>query len=433
MLSKSSFFCYNTGTMSVLKQKNLFIVFSLLLTSTLILAPFVFAAEDISQLSEDAKKKAEELEALDDKLKAQIRAYENIIDLKNRQGATLDDQIKALDAQASKLELEIAENQKKAKALEGDIGSLSSRVQEKTILVEQQKQVLSELMRQYYYQYSSDVSPLLLTADESVSYFNESSWSNDLGEKVSDLLSSVTDMRESLLNEQEELENKKKLADTLQTQLAERNDYLESTKNNKAALLNKTVAEVNKYDSLVDDLEKQREAIDSEIEDIEAGKIETLADLPKYKKGLLKLPVKNARVSQGYGKTSFSKKAYASGKHNGIDYAASSGTTIMAAASGRVVGTGDLGRYAYGKWVAIDHGNGMVTLYGHLRKISVSRGSNVTQGDKIGEMGSTGYSTGTHLHFTVFSASSYELVSSKTVKGLRIPVGATVNPIVYLP
>lgn len=394
---------------------------------------FVYGADSVSQLSDDAKKRAEELQALDDKLKAQIKAYQSIIDLKNRQGATLDDQIKALDAQAQKLELEINQNKKKSEQLHGDIESLSSRVADKTALVDQQKSILSELMRQYYAEYSSDISPLLLTADESVSYLNASSWNNDLGEKVGDLLSSVKDMREDLVREQTELENKKKMADTLQTQLSERTDYLESTKNNKAALLGKTAAEADKYENLVDDLQKQREEIDSEIEDIEAGKINSLEDLPKYKKGLLDYPVKNPRLSQGYGKTSFSGKAYASGKHNGLDFAAASGTTIMAAASGRVVGTGDLGKYAYGKWVAIDHGNGMVTLYGHLRKISTSRGASVKQGDKIGEMGSTGYSTGTHVHFTVFAASSYELLPSTKVRGLRIPVGATVNPSVYLP
>ena len=73
----------------------------------------VWAADSVSQLSDDAKKRADELQALDDKLKAQIKAYENIISLKNRQGATLDDQIKALEAQSQKIELEIEENKKK--------------------------------------------------------------------------------------------------------------------------------------------------------------------------------------------------------------------------------------------------------------------------------------------------------------------------------
>ncbi|OGI21497.1 MAG: hypothetical protein A2808_00450 [Candidatus Moranbacteria bacterium RIFCSPHIGHO2_01_FULL_55_24] len=397
-------------------------------------ASFVLAADSsVTGLSKEAEKELADKEDKLAEINAKIKAYKQIIDLKNRQGATLNDQIQALEAQAAKLELEIGQNKEKVESLQGEIGTLSSRVNEKTLLVEKQKKMLSELMRDYYASYNSDVSPFLLTAEESFSYFNQSSWNSDIGERISDLLDSVKTLREGLVAEQQSLEEKKQQADTLLTQLAERNDYLESTKGSKASLLAKTQSEAEKYDDLVDDLQKQREELESEIEGLEAGKIDDLASLPGYKKGMLAYPVKSVSISQGYGKTSFSKKAYASGKHNGIDFTGSSGTTIMAAANGRVVGTGDLGRYAYGKWVAIDHGNGIVTLYGHLRKISVSRGQSVEEGEKIGEMGSTGYSTGTHVHFTVFASKSYEVVSSTKVKGLKIPIGASVNPKVYLP
>lgn len=387
--------------------------------------------DEITDLEKQQKKAIEDKEDELDKIKAQIKAYEDIIKLKNRQGSTLDEQIKGLEAQAGKLELEIAQNEKKVEDLSEDIGTLSSRVNEKTLLVERQKKMLSELMRQYYAQYSSDISPFLLTADESVSYFKESSWNSDLGEKVSDLLDSVQTLRQSLVAEQESLETKKQQVDSLQDQLTERNEYLESAKDNKAALLARTTAEAAKYDDLVDDLREQQEALESEIEDIEAGKIEYLADLPKGN-GQLAYPVKSPRITQGYGKTSFSSKAYKSGKHNGIDFGGSAGTTIMSAADGKVIGTGDLGRYAYGKWIAIDHGNGLITLYGHLRKISVSRGESVDRGDKIGEMGSTGFSTGNHLHFTVYAAKSYEVVAFSSAKGQKGPVGASVNPAKYL-
>jgi len=213
--------------------------------------------------------------------------------------------------------------------------------------------------------------------------------------------------------------------------LALRNKNLEETKRSKATLLNKTQVEETKYTGLVDDLQKQRDAIESEIQDLEAGL--STDGLPNYSRGLLDYPVKKVTVSQNYGKTSFSKKAYASGKHNGIDFSGPYGTGIYAAAAGKVVGTGNLGKYAYGRWIAIDHGNGIITLYGHLSAISVSNGEKIEKGEKIGSMGSTGYSTGNHVHFTVFSADSYNVVPSATVRGLRIPIGATVNPTVYLP
>lgn len=86
--------------------------------------------------------------------------------------------------------------------------------------------------------------------------------------------------------------------------------------------------------------------------------------------------------------------------HTGTDMACPTGTPILAAMSGRVTTTG-LNR-VYGNYVIIDHGNGYQTLYAHMSKIIASKGQWVSQGTRIGLVGSTGYSTGPHLHFTVY-------------------------------
>ena len=85
--------------------------------------------------------------------------------------------------------------------------------------------------------------------------------------------------------------------------------------------------------------------------------------------------------------------------HNGIDIANAVGTPIYAYAEGRVIIAGWDGALGYA--VAIDHGGGLVTKYGHLSKVSVSVGQRVSVGARIGSMGSTGFSTGSHLHFEV--------------------------------
>ena len=85
--------------------------------------------------------------------------------------------------------------------------------------------------------------------------------------------------------------------------------------------------------------------------------------------------------------------------HEGIDIAASSGTPIRAAAAGTVIYAGWLG--GYGNLVAIDHGGGISTAYGHQSSIAVGGGAYVGQGQVIGYVGSTGHSTGPHLHFEV--------------------------------
>lgn len=86
--------------------------------------------------------------------------------------------------------------------------------------------------------------------------------------------------------------------------------------------------------------------------------------------------------------------------HTGTDMACPTGTPILAAMSGKVITTGV--NRIYGNYVIIDHGNGYQTLYAHMSKIIAAKGQWVSQGTRIGLVGSTGYSTGPHLHFTVY-------------------------------
>ena len=86
--------------------------------------------------------------------------------------------------------------------------------------------------------------------------------------------------------------------------------------------------------------------------------------------------------------------------HNGVDFASSMGTPIRAAMEGRVTDTGF--NSSYGNYIIISHEGGFQTLYGHMKKFLVRSGQSVSQGQQIGQMGNTGYSTGTHLHFSIF-------------------------------
>lgn len=116
-------------------------------------------------------------------------------------------------------------------------------------------------------------------------------------------------------------------------------------------------------------------------------------------------PLENYRRTQGFGCSNlgfYSYNAeYGCPVHNGLDLAASSGTPIMAAGSGTVVTAGWC-NCGLGYYVEIDHGGGVHTLYGHMASQPyVSAGQSVSQGDVIGPVGSTGISTGPHVHFMV--------------------------------
>lgn len=115
-------------------------------------------------------------------------------------------------------------------------------------------------------------------------------------------------------------------------------------------------------------------------------------------KGLLRLPLNGARLSSNFG-TRRHPVLGQTRMHSGVDLAAPTGTPIYAAAAGRVSFAGWNG--GYGNLVIINHGNGLSTRYGHMSRISVKQGQQVTQGQTIGAVGQTGLATGPHVHYEV--------------------------------
>jgi len=111
------------------------------------------------------------------------------------------------------------------------------------------------------------------------------------------------------------------------------------------------------------------------------------------------MPVKGYAINSPFGMRKLSSET-AARRHEGVDIAAPQGTGVFSAAEGHVVRTGyDAG--GYGRFIEIRHPNGMSTLYGHLSRVDVASGETVYAGLRIGLVGSTGRSTGPHLHFEV--------------------------------
>ena len=109
-------------------------------------------------------------------------------------------------------------------------------------------------------------------------------------------------------------------------------------------------------------------------------------------------PVKGYEINSPFGPRRLSGQT--ARNHEGVDIAAPQGTSVYVAAEGSVVRSGyDAG--GYGRFVEIRHPNGMSTLYGHLSRLDVASGDRLSAGEKIGLVGSTGRSTGPHLHFEV--------------------------------
>ncbi|WP_339932131.1 M23 family metallopeptidase [uncultured Brevundimonas sp.] len=120
---------------------------------------------------------------------------------------------------------------------------------------------------------------------------------------------------------------------------------------------------------------------------------------PVTRKLLFSAPVRGYGVNSPFGLRKLAGEARARA-HKGVDIAAPKGTGVQVAAEGRVLRTG-YDASGFGNFIEVSHPNGMTSLYGHLSRIDVASGMTVEQGQRIGLVGSTGYSTGPHLHFQI--------------------------------
>ncbi len=141
------------------------------------------------------------------------------------------------------------------------------------------------------------------------------------------------------------------------------------------------------------------------------------------RKALLRTPIDGARLSSRYGKRKHPILGYTK-MHRGVDFAAPTGTPIYAAGDGTIEVAGRNG--AYGKYIRIRHNSTYKTAYAHLSRIKIGKGKRVRQGQVIGYVGTTGRSTGPHLHYEVHQNGkqtnplSVKLPTGKTLTGSQL-------------
>jgi len=212
-----------------------------------------------------------------------------------------------------------------------------------------------------------------------------------------ELLQFLEEQRQIVENQKIELEAGRKLLGELQ----------QEEKNRQSMLLVSRGEQERLQQELEQDkvaLARQLDQLEKEAKDLEQVllKLQSEGD---YIGGIMKWPVTgHTRISSPYGNRIhpiLKTKRF----HAGIDIPAPTGTNIVAAASGRVAFAGTQG--GYGRTIILDHGGGIMTLYAHNSQLMVSEGAQVSQGSVIAKAGSTGMSTGPHLHFEVRENGKY--------------------------
>ncbi|MCB1246927.1 MAG: M23 family metallopeptidase, partial [Acidimicrobiia bacterium] len=188
-------------------------------------------------------------------------------------------------------------------------------------------------------------------------------------------------------------------SDRLDVVTSDLEDTIAALSEQRAVLAARAAQQRDRLDAIddeIDHFETEITALEREEASIRAA-IDAAASPAPSGSGRLIRPVPGA-ISSGFGPRIH--PIYGTSKmHNGVDMNARMGDPIKAAGSGTVILAGVKG--GYGNAVMIDHGGGMVTLYGHQSKLGVSVGQHVDRGEVIGWVGSTGLSTGPHLHFEV--------------------------------
>ncbi len=216
--------------------------------------------------------------------------------------------------------------------------------------------------------------------------------SNDLR-----LIEEIQEERDVIQAWKDELEEKKAELESMHRQVASNEAELERAAGDRVILLGELEGEIASNLKAIQDLEEEAQELDSLIKQLIAEAASQFSGLD----GELLWPIEPPTwISSGYGwrRDPFSG---AQAWHGGIDLAPHHGAAnyILAAAVGEVIYSGWNG--GYGNCIMIDHGDGTVTLYAHMSTLLVQKGEVVSRGQRIARAGTTGYSTGVHLHFEV--------------------------------
>ena len=374
-------------------KKILLRFFGILVAMILIMqSTYVFAVSEKEQLQnqkdennkliDEYKKKQDELE---DKKSETMKSVEGLIS-----------KISESESEIDELESKIQDLQEQIKSKESDIQQKEQEYNEQEKLLDKRLIAMSESGKTTYLD-------ILLTATSFTDMISKYSCASELVECDKQLIQDTKDQKAKIEQEKSELESSKKELDASLAESEQKNKELKSLKDEKQSYADKLTQEEKQVQKEIEDLEADNRQIEKEVKAAET----------RYRKQLEELQGSNSSDSGSAGSGYFIRPIsggtvscngyYSSGQfHGAIDYAVASGTTVKAAASGVVMYTANL-TSSYGTYVVIRHANGLQTYYGHgtAGSIVVRPGQTVKQGEKIMLSGSTGHSSGPHLHFEV--------------------------------
>ena len=414
-----------------LKKKILSLLLTLVLLFTSIVSYQMSASAEDSKINEYKDKieqYEEKIDAAQDKidaLKGDISQVKEYIQELDKQVAMYQEQIDAyqeqIDAYQDKIdeyEAQNAELTKQIEELNDKIDEYNDQIEEKNAEIEDKYDELKELIRTNFINGETSALEVLLCSEDFAEYLTRTQFLNSVAdfeqglidginadiEAINEVLKQIDVEKQNILDIQKEIDAKILEIEGLQNSVEENQAKVEANQN---VILQK-VNENSNYLQSLNDESAEYKAMISEYENA----------IAQFDREIERLIQQNASSGTGtlanssglicplqYGGTYVSSPFYRNSDgsyHGALDLCVSGGSygkNISAAESGRVVTAAY--HWSYGNYVVIDHGNGLSTLYAHCSSLSVSSGQQVSKGQTIGHVGSTGNSTGPHLHFEV--------------------------------
>ena len=331
-----------------------------------------------------------------DAAKEEKKEIQNQIDDANAKKEKTLSQKRELDNEISGLETKIDELGNKINENTQKLAEEEVKLDEATTRAEQQYSDFKSRFRTMCESGTVNYLMILLSSESLTDFVDRLEIAKEISAYDKKLFDKMTDEKNKIEESKNHIETLKNEQEQAQADLKEQNAALEQKRQESENYISELEQDIEAYKKAYAEKEAAENALKSQLQgtlsrstgaNVVIGNGEFTWPLPGY-----------SATSSSYGwrvHPILGTRKF----HSGSDIPAPTGTTIYAAAGGRVVIAGWNG--GYGNCVSIDHGNGKATLYGHMSSIAVSNGQTVSKGQVIGRVGSTGMSTGAHLHFEV--------------------------------